>query len=153
MTITRSQSAGFTLVELLVAATILSILTAVVAISFRQANMSARDAKRKSDMQELRGSIENYRLETGLYPASVNQSGGYEVSSGGTFMQNLPSQFKQRNYTDPLINSAVYYYRYRYWNLPGCTYELSAKMESGNAGQSCAACGINDPTLYCLSDQ
>lgn len=152
MTLTRNRR-GFTFIELMVAASILAVLTAVVAVSFRQANRSARDAKRKADLQEIRGAIENYRLETGSYPASVNEAAGYEISADGTFVQNLPNQYISRNYADPLVNNDTYYYRYRYWNLPGCTYELSARMETTGAGQTCSACGVSDASLYCLTDQ
>lgn len=132
--------------------TLIAILSAVVVVSFRQANKNARDSKRKADLQEIRGSLENYRLENGVYPESDDsESGGYEVSFNGDFMENLPAAYTGHAYLDP-INNEIYFYRYKVRNLPGCTYELSAKMETGS-GQSCAACGYSDPTYYCVTDQ
>lgn len=145
-----SKSTGFSLIELLVATTIMAILTMIVVVSFRQANRSARDARRKADLQEIRGILENYRLETGTYPESVSESGSYEVSSDGTFMENVPTSYMSKQYADP-VNDVTYFYRYQVRNLPGCTYELSVLLESGN-GQSCSACGYTDANYYCITD-
>ena len=146
-----SNSRGFTLIEILVATTILVVLTSVVAVSFQQGNKNARDAKRKADLEEIRGVLENYRLENGEYPDSVNEDNNYEVSNDdGLFLENVSSLYLSRQYGDPK-NDETYFYRYQLRNLPGCTYELSAKMEV-NEGQTCSACGYTDDTYYCLTD-
>lgn len=141
---------GFSFIELLVVTAIIGILTSVVIVSFRQANQNARDARRKTDLQELRGILENYRLENGTYPDSENEAVGYEVGNDGTFLENLPSTYTSRVFSDP-INDAEFYYRYRLVDQPGCTYELSVKLESGD-GQTCSSCGYTDSTYYCLTD-
>ncbi|MCD8484273.1 prepilin-type N-terminal cleavage/methylation domain-containing protein [Candidatus Woesebacteria bacterium] len=141
---------GFSFIELLVVTAIIGVLTSVVIISFRQANQNARDARRKTDLQELRGILENYRLENGTYPESENEQGGYEVSSDGTFLENLPAEYTSRSYTDP-VNDAEHYYRYRLVEQPGCSYELSVFLESGN-GQTCSSCGYTNDEYYCLTD-
>lgn len=142
--------AGFTIIELLVVTTIIVTLTGVVAVSFRSANASARDAKRRADLEELRGALENYRLEMGVYPVSGGGV-GYETSVDGTFPDNLPTTYTSKRYLDPK-NDATYNYRYRRPGLPGCQYELSAKMEGGSTGRTCAACGYTDDTYYCVTD-
>lgn len=148
-----SNNSGFSLVELLVTTTILAVLLTIVAVSFRQLNMSARDSKRKADIQEIRGILENVRAETGAYPDSSNEVGGYEYSGDGTFMENVLPQYISRSFNDPLYGteSTVYFYRYKVHNLPGCTYELSAVLESGSP-QYCPACGINSGDIYCVTD-
>ncbi len=149
-----SSRSGFTLIELLVSTTILAVLLTIVAVSFRKLNATARDTKRKADIQEMRGIIENYRAEMGTYPDYNNESGGYEYSADGNFLENIPADFMSHQFTDPLVAAEFgnyYYYRYRVHNLPGCTYELSARMES-SSGQSCASCGVTDASIYCVSD-
>lgn len=142
---------GFTLIELLVVTTIIAILMAVVVTSFRQANKSSRDARRKADLQELRGVIENYRLENGTYPDFDSESGGYEISNDGTFMESLPAAYRSKTYADP-VNDETYFYRYRVVNQPGCTFELSVAIET-ESGQACTPCGITDSTAYyCLTE-
>lgn len=145
-----SYQRGFSFIELLVVTAIIGVLTSVVIVSFRQANQNARDARRKTDLQEMRGILENYRLENGTYPDSANEQGGYEVGSDGTFLENLPAEYTSRSYSDP-INDATYHYRYRLVEQPGCSYELSVQTESGN-GQTCTSCGYTDATVYCLTD-
>lgn len=144
---------GFSLIELLVSTTIIAVLVTVVAVSFRQLNMTARDTKRKSDIQEMRGIIENYRAETGYYPDSANEIGGYEYSDDGTFLENVPPEFNTKIFTDPLYGTdqTVYFYRYKLHNLPGCTYELSAVTETGT-GQACSNCGVTSNAVYCVTD-
>lgn len=148
-----SNEAGFSLIELLVTTTILAVLLTIIAVSFQQLNKTARDTKRRSDLQEIRGILENVRTETGEYPASSNEVGGYEYSGDGTFMENVPPQYISRSYADPLAgtDATAYFYRYKLQNLPGCTYELTAVLESGPV-QYCPACGITSGTVYCVTD-
>lgn len=145
----RSKRQGFTVIELLVVTTIIVTLTGVVAVSFRSANLSARDARRRADLEELRGALENYRLENGTYPES-SAGAGYETSQDGTFPDNLPSTYTSKKFLDP-VNDATYYYRYRTPGLPGCQYELSVLTETGT-GRTCPACGYTDETYYCVTD-
>lgn len=147
---TRSR-AGFTFIELLVATAIMAVLAGIVIVSFQVATRNARDAKRKADLQEIRGLIENYRLETGAYPAS---GAGYQSTADGTFLTEMyAADFITRDYADPK-EDATHYYRYRLRNLPGCTYELGAITEGDNAAQTCSACGhsYDASHYYCVTD-
>lgn len=66
---------GFTLIELLVAATIIIVLTAIGLVSYRQANISGRNAKRKADIETVRQSLVLFRSEKGYYPAENSMFG------------------------------------------------------------------------------
>ncbi len=137
---------GFTLIELLVATALLILLSTIVVASFRQANISSRDAKRKADLQMLRGALESYRLEHGIYPGSP----GVEVNTVIVSALGL-SSFVPNELLDPLSNE-TYFYTYTLRNLPGCPYELGATMESSNNSQACSACGTTSgENYYCVS--
>lgn len=148
---------GFSLIELLVVTTLIAVVLSAVVVSFQQANRSARDAKRKSDITELKGMLENYRLENGEYPDTVIGISGsaFDESDDGTFIETLSPDYKSRNYADPLPGQAEeYYYRYRKHSLPGCSYELGAVLEAGD-GQPCpSSCGTTAPSerYYCVTE-
>lgn len=150
-TLSSFAQRGFTLIELLVATSLLILLSTVVIASFRQANISSRDAKRKADVQLIRGSIEAYRLENGTYPGT---EGSEVTSSGGTMMSTLGLEnFTSGQINDPL-NEAPYFYSYTFHNVPGCPYELGAVMEKSGNAQACnSACGGGNPEdYYCVSN-
>ncbi len=71
MTVLRKKSvAGFSLLELLVAATIIGLLASIGLVSYTSANRRARDANRQSDLEQVRTALELYRSENPTYPAS-----------------------------------------------------------------------------------
>jgi prepilin-type N-terminal cleavage/methylation domain-containing protein len=151
----RSVKSGFSLVELLVVTTIIAVILSAVVVSFQRANQSARDAKRKSDITELKGILENYRLETGEYPDTVTGLSGtsYDETTDGTFLEVLSPIYKSRMYNDPLPSQGVNYYRYQKHNLPGCQYELGAFLEAGDPQPCPSSCGITSAeNYYCVTD-
>lgn len=58
---------AFTMIELLVVATIVIILTTLALVSFAQANMSVRNSKRKADLETMRQALMLYRQDNGYY--------------------------------------------------------------------------------------
>jgi len=64
--------AGFSMIELLVVATIMIILTTIALVSYRQATINTRNAKRKSDLQAVKQQLVLYRSDNGCYPASAS---------------------------------------------------------------------------------
>ena len=140
------QQKGFSFVELLVAIAILGILTAITMVSFQGANKNARDTRRKAEIHEMKGAIEEYRLVNETYPA-VN-----DTSVDGIFLSTLQPDFLTKNYLDPK-NSATNYYSYQYVGNSGCQYALIAIMENSQNAQSCpAACALSGTDWYCLSE-
>lgn len=60
---------AFTLVELLVAMTIIMVLTIVAVVNYGSVQKNARDSKRKSDLEKVRVALEMYRQDNdGCYP-------------------------------------------------------------------------------------
>lgn len=65
-----SKKSGFTLIELLVVSTIIMILATLGMVSYTSASRSARDGKRKSDMETIRQALTLYKQQFGTYPTS-----------------------------------------------------------------------------------
>lgn len=88
---------GFTLIELLVAMTIASILMGLALVSYQGARKSARDGRRKADLEQIRSVLEMCRTDTGSYPASIYSS----VECGGqTYLSETPKDPKtEESYT------------------------------------------------------
>lgn len=62
---------AFTLVELLVAMTIIMVLTIVAVVNYGSVQKNARDSKRKADLEKVRVALEMYRQDhDGCYPVS-----------------------------------------------------------------------------------
>jgi len=58
---------GFTLVELLVVATIISLLAVLGVNSYSALTKQSRDAKRKTDLENMRSALELYRSDNDYY--------------------------------------------------------------------------------------
>lgn len=75
MKLPRLKTSGFTLIELLVVIAILAILAAIALTSYTSAQKSARDAQRKSDLNQYRIALENYASNNnGKYPTTDGDS-------------------------------------------------------------------------------
>jgi general secretion pathway protein G len=65
-----NKTAGFTLVELMVAISIIGILSAIVYANFGEARKASRDDVRKTSLKELQLAIEFYKAQNDEYPAA-----------------------------------------------------------------------------------
>jgi len=71
MLILRRKSRGFTLIELLVVISIVALLSSVVLSSLNSARANARDAKRLSDLRQVRTALALYASSNGgSYPST-----------------------------------------------------------------------------------
>jgi general secretion pathway protein G len=62
---------GFTLIELVVVVTLISILAAIALPNFRVAITQAKEATLKENLFRLRDLIDQYYVDKGQYPASL----------------------------------------------------------------------------------
>ena len=70
------EKSSFTLVELLVVISLISILAALTFVSYVGVQRQARDSQRKSDLRQYQGSLEVFaNRSSGLYPQRNNSSG------------------------------------------------------------------------------
>lgn len=124
----KLKQSGFSLIELLIVIVIISILTALLAVSYTTIQRNARDTQRKSDLTAVAGVLERYYSEHSAYPSSnagkIDCSGsGLEwgtdgvVCGGKNYIRQLPS--------DP-IGTTQYCYEATNSNQK---YNLLANME------------------------
>lgn len=122
---------GFTLVEILVVATIMVLLTAAGVISYSVFLKQSRDVRRKADLGQISAALEIYRSNNDTYPTT----GLSQLTAPTVYVQTVP--------TDPKNPTYTYYY-----SGSASDYTLGAYLENG--GTTCVAgqCGGN--CNYCL---
>lgn len=85
----KRKKNGFTLIELLVVATIIVVLSAIGLVSFTNAGKSARNSKRKSDLETVRQALVLYKSDNGTYPVlSPSSHTRYETLVSNTYLGN-----------------------------------------------------------------
>ncbi len=138
--ISRACERGFTLIELLVVISIIGILATLMISRYGMAEKSARDAERKSDLNQYRTALENYAVKTnGLYPSytsAIDASGSLCTKLGTNYISACPIDPRQEVGT-----CGDYCYRYQSDGTGGGTdsaiqYILWARMETGSGADN-----------------
>lgn len=65
---------AFTMIELLVVATVIILLTTIGLVSFSQAAVSSRNAKRKADLETMRQALTLYKQDNVYYAPTTTVS-------------------------------------------------------------------------------
>lgn len=125
---------AFTLVELLVVISIISVLASIVVVSFRSSQTKGRDAERKNDLKQINNALELYYSDYGKYPDSL---GGQIVGCNGSscswgsgsftdgktvYMKVLPK--------DPISGSNYYYKTVTINGATNQGFQLYARLEN-----------------------
>jgi len=79
------RSRAFTLIELLVVIAIIALLSSVVMASLNTARAKARDAKRFSDLDQVRTALEMYYSDHGSYPITYGSGGSWAGTTPGCY--------------------------------------------------------------------
>lgn len=111
----KQKEGGFTLVELLVVIGIIAILATILLLQLGTARAKGRDAKRISDMNQIRTALELYFDDNSTYPAALTE---LVPATGNKYLQKLP--------TDPLPGKSYTYC------ASGTQYQVSAQLEQYN---------------------
>ena len=89
---TRTGNRGFTLVELLIVISLISILAAMGLVQYKNSVLSSREAVLKTDLFRMRDAIDQYYADKGKYPSGLDAL----VSDG--YMRKVPE--------DPITKSS-----------------------------------------------
>lgn len=125
---------AFTLVELIVVITILSILGTIGFVSLQGYSANARDSVRISDLRNIEKSLELYHYSHNEYPklstGSIVSYSGSELWTQGSFDDEVTLAVGKINPKplDPLTNSE-YIYSVTY---SGQEYQIAGALERGN---------------------
>ncbi|MBI3486079.1 type II secretion system protein [Candidatus Daviesbacteria bacterium] len=144
---------GFTLIELMVAITIVAVISAIGYISYSAAQISSRDARRKQDLRALATALEVYHQANGRYPCT----GG--VAQVSNVIKEQPNQWIE----DTCVNST--YLDQRYINRmvrdplkdAGDPFASQAQAKTGYSYRTWTdsgghpGCPVNDGQYYILA--
>ncbi len=113
---------GFTLIELLVVMTIIAIITALSLASFDGARKSAKDGRRKADIEQIRSALEVYRSDCGLYPTATSNLLSSTVAQclNNVYLSSVPA--------DPNSTTTTSY-PYLYSKISNNSYAICAHLE------------------------
>lgn len=127
---------GYTLVELMVAISILALLFAAGVTSYSKASGRSRDAKRKSDIEQLRSALEMYRADNSSYPSTgtvwQDITIALDTALVSSYMPSLP--------IDP--QSGISYMYQSPIDVGTTTYCLTAFMEVTNESGTCTGYSV-----------
>ncbi len=135
----KTNSKGFTLLELLVVISIIGLLVAIGVASFITAQRKGRDARRKSDVKSIQDGFEQY--------FSANSNNYATAAQGCTYMFRDGDIFPGGEPTDPKGGP------YTYSNCSTSSYCVCAEMETCVGNKASASCTASAGDAYfCLSN-
>lgn len=134
---------GFSLIELLVVTTIIIVLSAIGLVTFQNAGQSARNGKRKADLESVRQALVLYRSDQGAYPNGDYDAVVAALVSNDYLSEPAPSEAKSGHaaYRRNDTNSTA-------------TFCICATMEGDdNPGNSTTlSCSFGTGGYYCVAN-
>jgi prepilin-type N-terminal cleavage/methylation domain-containing protein len=116
----RFEDYGFTLVELLIAVSLMVTLSTIGFALYGKSQNLARDTRRKQDLKSLANALQVYHQYNNVYPATTDDSGS------GTWSNFLNSNYINVMPVDPVNNGA---HIYKYIGAAN-TYDICALLEN-----------------------
>ncbi len=119
------------MIELLVVTTIVILLSTIGLVSYRQANIGARNNKRKADLETVRQALVLYRADNGTYPPSGGGSAHERYNAMLVVIDDYlstdidPGDPEGTGIQDPQNDDP---YVYEYWSS-GAAFSLAGYLE------------------------
>lgn len=138
---------SFTLIEILVVATIISLLAGIGMVSYSSITKSSLDARRKADLEQIRAAIEMYRSNNSSYPTTLS-FGGNLCDPAPTGCPPVGNKYLEKVPQDPKSTIKTYYY-----TGSSSDYTLASQLEGSSTCSSPPggnSCGTGFPCNYCL---
>ena len=153
----KKDKNGFTLIELLVVIAIIGLLATLSILAINSARVQARDAKRKSDINQLQKALEMYYDDYGKYPLSGGATNGpnnsWSNSSDASWLGTSTFPTAMKSYINNLpvdpkntagwAVNATNIYNYSYVTCGGRAYMLVYRFENDTSvvGTTVNFCG------------
>lgn len=126
---------GFTLIEILVAISIISILSGFIIISLQSAVNGGKDSRRKSDLTMIKNAIDLYAAE---HSGAVPQQTPVACNIGGGCFSSIDPVLQTMMKTIPSDPDAVN--SYTYYSSDGKSCTITAILSDSSAYQlSCSS--------------
>ena len=142
----KKSASAFTLIELLVVSTIIIMLTVIGIASFSTASKSARDARRKTDLETIRQAMVLYKV----------QNGDYTPAAGGSADQIKSALLTNNLISPPFPVDPTSATSYQVGTVTDTDFCFFADVESNNGnhnGNSCDAAWVTSGgTYYCVEE-
>ena len=161
---------GFTLIELMIAISIVAVLATIGMVMYSSTQSTARDAKRKGDLEDIKSALFLYKAANGSFcphstatnctldTSATDATNGFEAAAGSGIKRLLP--YMKAAVHDPKNATATgdYFLNIRYEN-----FVLSATLENapgtvvactsgGVTGPYVGVAGTADDRNYCISE-
>lgn len=154
---TKTKSAGFTLVELLIVIVVIAVLSGVIlgVLNTGGIRQKARDSQRVSDLKKIQSALELYFADMRAYPTGSGWTNASTSLStlAPNYISTLPTDPAPAGSSSTPCNGTTYRYFY-ISNGTGSAYYMAANMEVATdaAPSSCVAAsgsGSRYPNFSC----
>lgn len=117
------EKSGFTFVEIMVVVAIIGALAALVTNAVQYVRVSGRDAKRVSDINQIRSALNLYYSKYSQYPTEITPGQQFAVN-GNIYLETVPSNPLPYGDNTECSDSAISNYDYTQ-RSSGLSYTLT----------------------------
>jgi len=142
----NKYSQGFSLIELLVAIAIITLLSSVALASFSAAREKAQDARRISELKQLKVALDLYHIDYGHYPRESDGANGRIGEGAG--LDTMLAPYMTSIPVDPVGPGDASYYYYYDGNATcggvgdvAVVFAFNMQQQTGNGDEFCTVWG------------